>query len=113
MRLEIGAIERSRRVDSQAWCFFSTQKFVTLELRKVGHFVKSSTFLAGDENFDANAYFRVHLCNWPDLFRHCAVPGVTPTPHFLQRRSKLSRTTGISLNLSNISLPGVVASIIK
>ena len=27
MALEIGAIERSRRVDSQAWCFFfSTQK---------------------------------------------------------------------------------------
>ena len=27
MELEIGAIERSRRVDSQAWCFFfSTQK---------------------------------------------------------------------------------------
>ena len=27
MGLEIGAIERSRRVDSQAWCFFfSTQK---------------------------------------------------------------------------------------
>ena len=36
MGLEIGAIERSRRVDSQAWCFFSQlEKFVTQELLEV------------------------------------------------------------------------------
>ena len=49
MVLEIGANERSRCVDSQAWCFFFflAQKIVTLELLKVEYFVKMRIFLAG------------------------------------------------------------------
>ena len=37
MGLEIGAIERSRRVDSQAWCIFFSQlkKIMTQELLEV------------------------------------------------------------------------------
>ena len=62
MALEIGAIERSRRVDSQAWCFF----FSTRKIRDAGVArsqvitQKSLIFRAWDKEREAFLEYAVH-----------------------------------------------------